>query len=156
MKVGSYRVQLGGLHAARGTRYASHVTRVLRPRRVCGLMFVVWGGLGLYASTACAAENDALGPDKALHFTVSVGLTLSASLAFDVVGVDEPEASPLSIGFALSLGVGKELFDALRGSGFSAADLTWDVLGVASAVLVRCVLRVLLAPPRAPPRLISS
>ena len=152
MKVGPYHSALHGLHAGHGTRYAWHV--MLTPR-AWGLAAFVWAGLGLYTPAARAVESDGLGPDKALHFSVSVGLTLGASLAFDVIGLDEPEGLPLSIGFALSLGVGKELFDALRGTGFSAADLTWDVLGVATGVFVRCVLRALFAPARASPRVTS-
>jgi uncharacterized protein YfiM (DUF2279 family) len=107
----------------------------------------------LSATSVHAAENEKLGPDKALHYTVSVGLTLSASLAFDAIGIDEPAVLPLSIGFALAMGVGKEAFDAIGGSGFSAADLTWDVLGIGTAVflrvLVRAVLRIEPEPARA-------
>jgi putative lipoprotein len=98
---------------------------------------------------ARAAESDALGPDKALHYTVSVSLTLGASAVFDLIGLDEPATLPLSIGFALALGVGKETFDALRGSDFSAADLTWDVLGIATGVFVRVLVCALLEPERA-------
>jgi putative lipoprotein len=100
----------------------------------------------MFPANASAAESDALGPDKALHYTVSVGLTLGASLALDLVGVDEPAVLPLSIGFALGLGIGKEAFDAVRGSSFSAADLTWDVLGIATGVLIRVLLRALFEP----------
>jgi uncharacterized protein YfiM (DUF2279 family) len=107
----------------------------------------------LFATTAHASESEALGPDKALHYTVSVGLTLGASLAFDAIGVDEPASLPLSIGFALAMGVGKEAFDAIGGSGFSAADLTWDVLGIGTAmflrVLVHAIFRIEPKPARA-------
>lgn len=97
------------------------------------------------ASTALArTESDELGPDKVLHYSVSIGLTLGASLALDLIGFDEPVVEPLSIAFALGMGVGKELFDEVRGSGFSAADLTWDVLGIATGLFLRILLHELL------------
>jgi putative lipoprotein len=108
-------------------------------------------------STAHAlAETDALGPDKALHYSVSVGLTLGASLVFDGIGFDEPTALPLSIGFALGMGIGKELFDAVRGGGFSAADLTWDVLGIATGLFLRVLLRELFFATPGPTAAITS
>jgi uncharacterized protein YfiM (DUF2279 family) len=96
--------------------------------------------------SALDAESDTLGPDKALHYTVSVGLTLGASFVCDVIGLDEPITLPLSIGFAVVMGVGKETFDAIRGTGFSAADLTWDLLGIATGVLLRVLIRALFDP----------
>jgi putative lipoprotein len=131
----------------------------MRVLRAHDLMLTVclaaFGGVVLPAN-ASAAESDALGPDKALHYTVSVGLTLGASLALDVAGVDEPAVLPLSIGFALGLGIGKEAFDAVRGNSFSAADLTWDVLGIATGVLIHVLLRALFAPDFEPDRALAG
>ncbi|HET6336277.1 MAG TPA: hypothetical protein VFG30_23810 [Polyangiales bacterium] len=136
------------LHSHHQLSYASLTMRVFRVHDLMlGVCFVVFSW-AIFAANASAAESDALGPDKALHYTVSVGLTLGASLVLDVVGLDEPVVLPLSIGFALGMGVGKELFDAVRGSAFSAADLTWDVLGIATGVLIRVLLRAIFEPDR--------
>lgn len=57
-----------------------------------------------------------LGVDKLEHFAVSFGLALwNPSLAF-------------------LAGVGKEVYDALRGTVFDLVDLAFDVLGILTAV----------------------
>jgi uncharacterized protein YfiM (DUF2279 family) len=137
------------LRASHQPSYASLTMRVFRVHDLMLGVCVAAFSWAIFAANASAAESDALGPDKALHYTVSVGLTLGASLVLDVVGLDEPVVLPLSIGFALGMGVGKELFDAVRGSSFSAADLTWDVLGIATGVLIRVLLRAIFEPEHA-------
>jgi hypothetical protein len=69
-------------------------------------------------------QTGALRPDRLQHASLSFALGLGAGLA-----TDSPAASA---GFALSLGVAKELVDA-GGSGFDAADLLADAAGAALA-----------------------
>lgn len=81
------------------------------------------------------SRDDWLGRDKALHFGVSVGLAgagyAGGALLFD----DEPGARWLTgAGVSLTAGLGKELYDAGWGSGFSFKDLTWDVVGTATGL----------------------
>ena len=80
------------------------------------------------------SRDDWFGQDKALHYSVSVGLA-GAGYAGGALLFDAPEARWLSgAGVALGAGVAKELYDAGRGSFFSFKDLTWDVLGTASGL----------------------
>lgn len=85
-------------------------------------------------------SNDAwLGRDKQLHFTASALLTLSGQYIFvNKAGLPESRALPLSAGYALWLGLAKEMDDAQRpgGTGFSHKDLVWNVLGTGAALLI--------------------
>jgi putative lipoprotein len=81
-----------------------------------------------------AFQDDWLGQDKALHFGVSAGLA-GAGYAGGALLFDEPGARWLTgAGVALTAGVGKELYDAGWGTGFSFKDLTWDVVGTATGL----------------------
>jgi putative lipoprotein len=81
-----------------------------------------------------ASQDDWFGRDKALHFGVSAGLA-GAGYAGGALLFDEPGARWLTgAGVALTAGVGKELYDAGRGSFFSFKDLTWDVVGTATGL----------------------
>lgn len=85
-------------------------------------------------------SNDAwTGRDKQLHFTASALLTLSGQYVFvNKLGFTEHRALPLSAGYALWLGLAKEMDDAQRigGTGFSHKDLVWNVLGTGAALLI--------------------
>lgn len=73
-------------------------------------------------------------PDKALHYSVSVGLA-GAGYAGGALLFEAPSARLLTgAGVALGAGVAKELYDAGRGSFFSWKDLSWDALGTASGL----------------------
>ena len=86
--------------------------------------------------TETPARDDWLGRDKALHYSVSVGLA-GAGYVGGAFLFDAPEARLLTgAGVALGAGVAKELYDAGRGSFFSWKDLTWDVLGTATGLAV--------------------
>jgi putative lipoprotein len=80
------------------------------------------------------SRDDWFGQDKALHYGVSAGLA-GAGYAGGALLFDEPGARWLTgAGLALGAGVGKEVYDAWRGSFFSFKDLTWDVLGTATGL----------------------
>lgn len=112
-----------------------------------------------FPMTASATVHDPdpwWGHDKALHFGISAGLSaagygVGAALAPDSTWI--PLAS--GAGLSLTLGVGKEVFDQLQGRHFSWKDLTWDVLGTATGLLISWavdtfVLRPLLSASREP------
>ncbi|MFY0524646.1 hypothetical protein ACN28I_16270 [Archangium gephyra] len=81
-----------------------------------------------------ASGDDWFGQDKALHYSLSVGLA-GAGYAGGALLFEAPEARWLSgAGVALGAGVAKEIYDAGRGTHFSFKDLTWDVLGTATGL----------------------
>ena len=81
-----------------------------------------------------APQDDWFGQDKLLHFGVSAGLA-GAGYTGGALLFEAPQARWLTgAGVALGAGLGKELYDAGRGSIFSFKDLTWDVLGTATGL----------------------
>lgn len=94
--------------------------------------------------------DDWFGQDKALHYGVSVGLA-GAGYAGGALLFEEPEARWLTgAGVALGAGLAKELYDAGRGSFFSYKDLTWDVLGTATGLVLSWAIDRLLFQKKAP------
>lgn len=86
------------------------------------------------APRAARADDDWLGPDKALHFGASAlvaggGYAIGAA-AFEGYG---PRLA-LGIGLGLAAGLTKELLDAAGLGDPSGKDLVWDVAGVAVGV----------------------
>jgi putative lipoprotein len=79
--------------------------------------------------------DDWFGADKALHFSLSALLAgggyAGAALVTDRTSVRVAAGA----GFSLTLGIGKELFDAVAGGDPSWRDFTWDVIGTGVGVL---------------------
>ena len=103
-----------------------------RPRpELVGLALLLAGTL-LATGAAAADDRDPwLGPDKALHFGVSVGLAAGGYGASALV-LDRPWQRAVAGGaFSLTLGAGKELYDLSGHGDPSWKDFTWDVLGTA-------------------------
>jgi len=96
------------------------------------------------------AQDPFFGPDKALHFGVSMGLS-AGGYALSSLVWDKPWQRAVG-GAALSLlaGVGKELWD-LAGHGTpSWKDLAWDGMGTAVGIGGALAVDVLILPePRA-------
>ena len=86
----------------------------------------------LLATTAAASESDPwFGPDKALHFGISVGLG-GGGYAASALVLERPWQRALAGGtFSLALGAGKELYDLSGHGDPSWRDFTWDVAGTA-------------------------
>jgi putative lipoprotein len=86
---------------------------------------------------AALAQEDRdpwFGHDKALHFGASVMLASGGYAATSLVTDDRRVRLAVGGGFALSLGVAKELWD-LEGHGDpSWRDLTWDVVGTVTGL----------------------
>jgi putative lipoprotein len=75
------------------------------------------------------ADDEWLGRDKALHFGVSVALS-AGGYAGSSLFLEKPWQRALAGSlFSLSIGAGKEGFDALTGGDASFKDFAWDAAG---------------------------
>jgi putative lipoprotein len=88
----------------------------------------------LAAPRAARADDDWLGPDKALHFGASAAIA-SGGYAIGSIWI-EPiwKRATLGAGLALTAGAAKEAWDATGRGDASWKDATWDVLGTAVGV----------------------
>jgi uncharacterized protein YfiM (DUF2279 family) len=91
-------------------------------------------------AAAARAEDEFFAPDKSLHFGVSAAAALSCELVLASLELPPALRYPLALGLPLALGFGKELLDYARGGQASRADLAWDILGVATGLLIALVL----------------
>ena len=82
------------------------------------------------------AQDEWLGPDKALHFGVSAGLAIGGyGLGLALFDCEEPRLV-LGASIALTAGVAKEIFDAATDGDPSWRDLTWDLIGTVVGLLI--------------------
>lgn len=82
-------------------------------------------------------DNDPwFGRDKALHFTVSASLAMVAYGGASLKTDDRPTRVAAAITFALGAGLLKEAWDLTGHGDASWRDLTWDVVGTTTGVLV--------------------
>jgi putative lipoprotein len=96
---------------------------------------------------AHAADPDPWwGQDKALHFTVSIGLGSGGYAGSAVWLAERWQRVVAGSGFSLALGAGKELYDLADHGDASWRDITWDVAGTAVGVGLACLLDVVLFP----------
>jgi len=93
-----------------------------------------------------------LGPDKALHFGVSLGLASGGYAASALVLEPRWARACAGGGLALLAGGAKELYDLNGGGNASWKDFTWDVLGAATGVGLAYVVDRWLWPRPAVPR----
>jgi putative lipoprotein len=92
------------------------------------------GCLALEGPARAADPDPWWGRDKALHFSLSIGLG-SGGYAGSALWVPERwQRAASGAGFSLSLGAGKELFDLAGYGDPSWRDFTWDVAGTALGV----------------------
>ncbi len=104
-------------------------------------------GLTLWPSSAHADEW--WGRDKALHFTVSVGLS-SASYALSATLTERREYRAIAAaGTSLLIGAGKEGYDALGYGDPSWRDFAWDVAGTAVGVMIAYAVDCIIVDPAA-------
>jgi putative lipoprotein len=107
--------------------------------------------LGAGTSHAQVDPDPWLGPDKALHFTVSAaiaGVTYGTTSLFTE---SRPVRIGVAAGVAFGAGIFKELLD-LSGSGQpSWKDLAWDAMGTAFGVVVSWLLDVFVITPLSQP-----
>jgi putative lipoprotein len=109
----------------------------LRRARATALAMVV---LLTTSSAARAQQRDDddpwFGHDKALHFTVSASLAMVAYAGASLKTDDRPTRVAAAITFALGAGLLKEAWDLTGHGDASWRDLTWDVVGTTTGVLV--------------------
>lgn len=83
------------------------------------------------------ADDDAwFGRDKALHFSFSAALAVGGYAGAGLWTDDRGTRLLAGGGLALAAGVGKELLDLSGRGDASARDLTWDVVGAATGLLI--------------------
>jgi len=85
------------------------------------------------------------GKDKALHFGVSAGLAAGGYGVASLVLQERWQRATAGASFALTLGVGKELYDLAGYGSPSFKDLAWDVAGTLVGTGVALVVDVLIA-----------
>jgi putative lipoprotein len=89
-----------------------------------------WLGTTLLSSSALASDPDPwFGPDKALHFGLSLALSAGGYAASSIWLDTRPERAIAGGTFSLTLGAGKELWDLSGHGDPSWRDFTWDVIG---------------------------
>ena len=99
--------------------------------------------IALSSKKARAADPDPwFGPDKALHFGVSVGLAAGGYGASAFVLREPWQRAVAGAGFSLTLGAGKELYDLSGHGDPSWRDFTWDVVGTAVGVGIALLIDV--------------
>jgi putative lipoprotein len=92
-------------------------------------------GSSLLCGSACASDADPwFGPDKALHFGLSVLLSSGAYAASSIWLDTRPERAIAGASFSLTLGAGKELWDLSGHGDPSWRDFTWDAIGTGVGV----------------------
>jgi putative lipoprotein len=90
-----------------------------------------------FARTAVAADDDPwLGRDKALHFSATASLALGGYGASALKTPDPLTRAAAGVTLGLGAGLAKELWDLTGAGDPSWRDLTWDVVGTATGVLV--------------------
>ena len=89
-----------------------------------------------------AAAEEFFGADKALHFGFSAGISLG-SYGVSTLFLDEPWQRALFAGaFTLSVGAGKEIWDAAGSGDPSWQDFAWDAAGTTVGVGIAFTLDV--------------
>ena len=82
-------------------------------------------------------ENDPwFGHDKALHFAASASLAVVGYAGASLATEHRPTRVVVAASFALGLGIAKEVWDLSGHGDASWRDLTWDVVGTTTGVLV--------------------
>ena len=89
------------------------------------------------AQQAAPRDDDPwFGHDKALHFAASASLAMVGYAGTSLATDSRPTRVVVGASFALGLGVAKELWDLTGHGDASWRDLTWDVVGTTTGVLV--------------------
>ena len=74
--------------------------------------------------------------DKALHFGASAAITMVGYAGASVTTDHRPTRRAVAVVLGLTAGATKEVWDAFGPGDASWRDLTWDVIGTATGVLV--------------------
>lgn len=114
-----------------------------------------WAGRGLgaigaltalaIATSPARADDDWLGPDKALHFGASAGLAAGGYGASAIWVAPRWERAAIGAAVALSAGAAKEAWDATGRGDPSWKDLAWDGVGTVTGVAIAVVVDLVVA-----------
>ena len=88
------------------------------------------------ALTPAARADDWFGRDKAKHFGASAALAVGGYGAASLFTARQSPRLMTGAALAFTAGLGKEIADRYRGGDPSMRDVTWDLLGTASGLLV--------------------
>jgi putative lipoprotein len=102
----------------------------------------------LGANASAHAADAWFGPDKALHFGVSLALAAGGYAASSPWLETRTERALAGGAFSLTLGAGKELWDLSGHGDPSWRDFTWDVVGTAVGVALALGVDTLASPRR--------
>ena len=109
-----------------------------RSHKYCGSRFLLSLLLSLLlAPPVGRALDDPLGADKAQHWGGCTVLSLGGYGAASLWSPDRGQRFLLGVSFSVFVGLGKELYDGVSGTGTASAwDLAWDGLGALTGGLV--------------------
>jgi putative lipoprotein len=102
-------------------------------------VFGFWTVVALLATTVPVWGQEAdpwFGRDKALHFSASASIAIVGYAGASLTTEHRPTRVAAATIVALGAGIGKELWDLGGPGDASWRDLTWDVIGTATGVLV--------------------
>ena len=114
---------------------------------------VLAGAALLLATEARAQQADTdpwLGRDKALHFAASASLALVGYAGTSLATDSRPTRVVVGASFALGVGVLKEVWNLTGHGDASWRDLTWDLVGTTTGILVAYAIDWLILRLRAP------
>lgn len=101
------------------------------------LLLLLLGPVRARAQQAAPAEADPwFGHDKALHFAASGSLAVVGYAGTSLATDSRPTRVVAAASFALGLGIAKEVWDLTGHGDASWRDLTWDVVGTTTGVLI--------------------
>jgi putative lipoprotein len=110
--------------------------RCPRLRRTAGAALLVALTLGPARPARAADPDPWLGRDKALHFGASAVIAGGGYAGAALLTPRTPVRLASGASLALAAGVGKEVYDRYSGGDASFRDLTWDVVGTATGLVV--------------------
>jgi putative lipoprotein len=101
---------------------------------------LVFAGVALLMTSEARAQQSEADPwfghDKALHFAASASIAVVAYAGASFKTDDRPTRIAAAVTFALGAGLLKETWDLTGHGDASWRDLTWDVVGTTTGVLV--------------------
>jgi putative lipoprotein len=115
--------------------------------------FIACAALAWTLTAGAAKASDAdpwFGPDKALHFGVSVALSAGGYAVSSIWLDTRTERAVAGGAFSLTLGAGKELWDLSGHGDPSWRDFTWDVIGTGVGVALAVAGDALLSSKQSP------
>jgi putative lipoprotein len=109
-------------------------------RRLVGALVAVAAALAVTPQARAADPDPWFARDKALHFGATSTLAGGGYAGTALGSPRESVRAAVGAGLGLGAGVAKEIYDRYAGGDPSWRDLTWDVAGTATGVLVAWLL----------------